>query len=657
MPAAGDIRAGGAFVELSTKDAEYQRGLRKAQQQLRQFGEGVRAIGLRFAVLGGAAVAGLATATRSFIHFGEQMHEIGARAGLTAQVMSELSYAAEQNGLEVEGLVTAMARLNRATAEAQSAGGETATTFGRLGISMEQLRGAKPEDVLTLVAQGMKNLGTAGERTQAAIALFGRSGAALLPVLSGGAAGLEALRQRARETGQTIDDQTAAAADRLGDSLAELRGGVRAISVSIGSALAPALKGAARSLTDMAAGAARFLAGHKELVRVSGELALATLAVGTAMVAFGGTATLVSSSIGALVKGYQALTVAARAAAAASGAAWIAALGPIATAIALVGAFVAGVVALGALLKSAAKIPRGGGAGAAPAEPPEVAEQRRAQEAQMAAQRADAAAKVRQLALQQLEDEHTRARALIYEKYDEEIRKAKEANADKATLALLEDARNLELHNLDAERARKEHERELEFNSEMRRAVIDRIQDPHRRELALINERFTLEAQLANFRGDEAGKRMAEERMQTALASERAAEEVRQAERRAEIARANIDQQRTIADLQLETQLKYKNLEEAKLELQRRRAVEEARKQGENVDLVNKEFDLRRRLLDLRSAPEIATMGTFSSQRLGSIFAGSNAQERTAQTSAEAARLLKRIVDLAEQNKLVFLPN
>ena len=45
MPRSGDIRAGGAFVEVYSKDGSLRKALDRASKKLKHFGKGVRALG------------------------------------------------------------------------------------------------------------------------------------------------------------------------------------------------------------------------------------------------------------------------------------------------------------------------------------------------------------------------------------------------------------------------------------------------------------------------------------------------------------------------------------------------------------------------------------------------------------------------------------
>jgi len=72
MAGAREIRAGKAYVELSTKD-KMSRGLARAQARLRAFGAVCQRMGRSLFTVGGAALAGLGAASKVFAGFEKQM--------------------------------------------------------------------------------------------------------------------------------------------------------------------------------------------------------------------------------------------------------------------------------------------------------------------------------------------------------------------------------------------------------------------------------------------------------------------------------------------------------------------------------------------------------------------------------------------------------
>jgi hypothetical protein len=81
--------------------------------------------------------------------------------------------------------------------------------------------------------------------------LLGRSGAALIPLLNDGSAGLEKMREEAERTGQVISGNTAAAAERFNDNLTRLGGLVRGSANALMEWMVPALEGYTNKILEM----------------------------------------------------------------------------------------------------------------------------------------------------------------------------------------------------------------------------------------------------------------------------------------------------------------------------------------------------------------------------------------------------------------------
>ena len=78
-------------------------------------------------------------------------------------------------------------------------------------------------------------------KTATAMAIFGKSGTQLLPMLSSGAKGIEELQQQARDLGLTMATEDAQAAEAFGDRIDVLWKVLKKTVFTIGSALEPVL--------------------------------------------------------------------------------------------------------------------------------------------------------------------------------------------------------------------------------------------------------------------------------------------------------------------------------------------------------------------------------------------------------------------------------
>jgi hypothetical protein len=181
---------------------------------------------------------------------------------------------------------------------------------------------------------------------------------------------------------------------------------------------------------------------------------------------------------------------------------------------------------------------------------------------------------------------------------------------------------------------------------------LQAIEDEVEREKALINERYDHEIEQAE-RNDALIRQINEARaLEMAELERRVAERKAEEERRRQesIDQANQDRAQIIEELTIRTSgADPLEIERQLLELQRRRAIEAATAAGENLDLVEQEFALRMKQLDMEQGAgeakaRVSAQGTFSAAvaRLMGRGAG-DFDRRAGVAAARSAALLQDI--------------
>jgi hypothetical protein len=118
MSAARGIKAGAAYVELYTKNSPLIKGLRDAEKKLKAFGAGITAIGTRISGLGAAIAGPMLASTSVFASMGDTLAKMSGRTGVSVEALSELGYAADQSGANLESLEAAVRRMQKQVVEA-----------------------------------------------------------------------------------------------------------------------------------------------------------------------------------------------------------------------------------------------------------------------------------------------------------------------------------------------------------------------------------------------------------------------------------------------------------------------------------------------------------------------------------------------------------
>ena len=300
MASSQGIRAGAAFVELFADDRRLVRGLHAASKRLQAWGQIVTAAGKKMMAGGIAAVGGLLGATKMFATMGDEVQKMAARTGVSVESLSELGFAAEQSGTDLESLELGLRRAQQTIAAAAGGSQAAQEALAALGLSVQDLVGLSPEEQFKAIADGIARIADPTLKAAAAVELFGRSGTQLLPLLRDGSAGIEAFQQQARSLGLTISGEDANAAAALGDALNVLWRVFKQGVFAVGSALAPVLKDFAERATSIIKRVSDWIRENKAVIVTVFKVAAAVAAGGAALMAIGGLISGVGAAFGVL---------------------------------------------------------------------------------------------------------------------------------------------------------------------------------------------------------------------------------------------------------------------------------------------------------------------------------------------------------------------
>lgn len=300
---ASGIKAGRAYVELGVDD-RFTKALRAAQARLQAFGNAVRNIGLGLTAVAAAASAPFIASVKLFSDFGDAIDKASVRTGLSAEAVSELGFAAEQSGTDLESLEKGLRVMQRTVVQAAEGSDAAQEAIGALGLSVEKLRSLSPDEQFAAIADRIAAIADPAERATAAMRIFGRAGAALIPLLAEGATGIAALRQQARDFGISVSGKDAKAAAVLNDTLNLLGRAAKAASFQIGAALAPAVTQLAEQAARIVAGATRWIRANQATVVWMAKAVVVVGALGAALVGLGLAISLAGSALGGIATAF-----------------------------------------------------------------------------------------------------------------------------------------------------------------------------------------------------------------------------------------------------------------------------------------------------------------------------------------------------------------
>lgn len=297
MANVGGIKAGKAFVEVYADKTKLTRTLKTIGADLKAFGAGVSSLGTKFMALGAGILAPLMLATKNFMTIGDQLDKMSARTGVSTNALSELGFAAEQSGANIEAVEKAVRKMQKTIADAASGEKTYVDALKAVGISYADLQGMSPEDQFTAIANGLNAIKDSTMKAAAAIDIFGKSGTALLPMLGD----MKALRAEAVRLGLSIGPEQAKQAAAITDAWNRVKRSFGAVAVAIGSALAPMLTKLADKLKNGIGMVREWISANKGLIIGVFSTGVAAVAAGAGLFILGKAITLVGMAFTGLL--------------------------------------------------------------------------------------------------------------------------------------------------------------------------------------------------------------------------------------------------------------------------------------------------------------------------------------------------------------------
>lgn len=195
----------------------------------------------------GLSAAGLAGWVKQAIDAADATDDLSQRMGVAVKDVAGLQLAFKFAGVEGGVMSSSMVRLSRNVVE-------NGDLFERMGIQVRNVDGTlkNSKQVLYDVADVFQDMPEGIERTALATQVFGKAGADLMPMLSGGSEGLKELDEMAARLGLTLDAETTAAAGQFNDTLDLLGMAGEGMGRKIAAQLLPTLNSLASGLLDSA---------------------------------------------------------------------------------------------------------------------------------------------------------------------------------------------------------------------------------------------------------------------------------------------------------------------------------------------------------------------------------------------------------------------
>ncbi len=213
----------------------------------------------QLAMVGAAAGAALGVAlyqsVRRYADVGDAALETSQKVGVGVPTFLRWSHAAKQGGVEAASLEDALKFLSLSSSAAADGAKQDQVAFARLGVAYRDARGRliPLEQLLPRVADRFAQMEDGPRKSAIAVALFGRAGLAMIPMLNEGSAGLKKWGDEAERLGIVMSQRGAEQADEFNDSLNTLHQSIFGLGNGIAGGLLPQLTSVIQRLTQMIA--------------------------------------------------------------------------------------------------------------------------------------------------------------------------------------------------------------------------------------------------------------------------------------------------------------------------------------------------------------------------------------------------------------------
>ena len=187
-----------------------------------------------------AAVRGTIQGFTDALDLGGRLSDLSASTGETAGKLLVLERAFDNSGIGADKVGSSIAKMQKNIEDARDGSGTAANAFAMMGVRVEELEGKLPTEQFKILSSGIQSIDDPTQRAAAAMGVFGKSGAELLPLLTN----LDGELAEARDTVGSmaeIMDRRNATFDAVGDRFKTIGEKVRDFAAGILDKALPAI--------------------------------------------------------------------------------------------------------------------------------------------------------------------------------------------------------------------------------------------------------------------------------------------------------------------------------------------------------------------------------------------------------------------------------
>lgn len=215
-------------------------------------------VAIQGAQLFGSITSGAMSYASSLVSMGQaqaqvidDQRKLAGRLGFTYGELAGVAHAAGLSGVSMDTVAAAATKADVALVKAQGGSKQAQAAFAGLGLDVAKLAAMSPADRFNAIAGAIANIPDAAGRSAAAVALFGRAGAQLLPMFEQGAEGIAAAQAEAERLGLTLTTAQAKDVEEMNDSFTRVQQAVAGVVGQVVSYLSPAVTAISNQFVEL----------------------------------------------------------------------------------------------------------------------------------------------------------------------------------------------------------------------------------------------------------------------------------------------------------------------------------------------------------------------------------------------------------------------
>ena len=219
--------------------------------------------------------SGIKDAIAGSVEYASSLGETAQQLGITTKFLQEYRFAATQSGASVEQADKAIGKFTINLGKAREGSKEAVAAFANVGVTTKDLANGDSAAIFGKIADGIAKIPDPARQAADAVAIFGKGGQAIIPILEGGSAGLNAFADAAERAGLVLSDETINKLDMLADKGAAVK---QVITTQLAAAIgenADAILALGSAAANAAGGVStllNFMRGFKQIAQTEGIL-------------------------------------------------------------------------------------------------------------------------------------------------------------------------------------------------------------------------------------------------------------------------------------------------------------------------------------------------------------------------------------------------